>query len=112
MKKPLNEILATITPNTPLDKVLAYCDDVKDLEQILLLVPKGEKKPPLLPEVMKKSALRLLTTSKRNTEEINTAYLQKHLRVTYPQAAALLKYLNPLLRVQQLQFGQAKVRNA
>lgn len=108
MKRPLNEILATITTNTPLDKVLAYCDDAEDLKQILLLMPKGEKTPPLLPEVMKKSALRLLATSKRNTEEIDTTYLQKHLCATYPQALAILKYVTPLLRVQG--YAQAKVR--
>ena len=93
MKKDINEILKAITPQTPIEEVIAYCDSVDDFELILSKLPQTESQPIPISDELKKAALSLVKTNKLNAAEITTSFIQKNLPVTYPQAAALIVWL-------------------
>ena len=97
MKKDLNEILENITPETPLEEVVAYCDNIEDFELIFKSLPKTESKPVQLSEEIKQAALSLVKINKLNEAEITTSYIQRNLSVTYSQAAALVDWLKTSL---------------
>lgn len=94
MKKDINEILKIVTPDTPLKEVIAYCDSLEDFELIFASLPETESKTVLLSGEIKQAALSLVKTNKLNAAEITTAYIQRNLHVTYPQAAALVDWLH------------------
>lgn len=96
MKKDLQEILKIITPDTPLKEVVAYCDNIEDFELIVANLSEMASKPILLSDEIKQAALSLVKINKLNTTEITTSYIQRNLPVTYPQAAALVDWLNTL----------------
>ena len=96
MKKDINEILKTITPNTPIVEVIAYCDTVEDFDLILSKLPITDSMPVPLSDELKKAALSLVKTNKLNAVEITTSYIQKNLPVTHPQAAALEDWLKAI----------------
>lgn len=93
MKKDINDILKAITPETPIEKIIAYCDTVEDFELILSSLPHTGSTPVPLTDELKKAALSLLAKSKLNAVDITTSFIQKNLPVTYPQAAALVDWL-------------------
>ena len=93
MKKDINEILKAITPDTPIKKVVAYCDTVEDFDLILSKLPHTESDPAPLSDELKKAALSLLAQSKLNAADVTTSFIQRNLPVTYPQAAALVDWL-------------------
>lgn len=97
MKKNIEEILKSITLDSPLEGTLAYCDTVEDFELILANLPETESKPVLLSEEIKQAALNLVKTNKLNTAKITTSYIQRNLPVTYPQAAAIVDWLKTSL---------------
>ena len=97
MTKDINEILKAITPDTPIEEIVAYCDAVEDFNLLLSKLPHTEKKPAPLSNELKKAALSLLVQSKLNAAEITTSYIQRNLPVTYPQAAALVDWLKSSL---------------
>lgn len=97
MKKHLQEILNSITPDTPLEEVVAYCDNIEDFELIFNSLPETESKPVQLSEEIKQSTLSLVKTNKLNAAEITTSYLQRNLPIPYPQAAALVDWLHKLV---------------
>ena len=96
MKKDINEILKTITPNTPIEEVIAYCDTVEDFDLILSKLPITDSMPVPLSDELKKTALSLVKTNNLNAAEITTSFIQKNLPVTYPQAAALVDWLKAI----------------
>lgn len=100
MKKDINEILKAITPETPIEEVIAYCDTVEDFNLILSKLPHTENKPVPLSDELKKAAFSLVKTNKLNAAEITTSFIQKNLTVTYPQAAALVDWLKNRLLCQ------------
>lgn len=93
MKKDINDILKTVTPNTPIKKIVAYCDTVEDFELILSALPRPKSEHVPLPDKLKKAALSLIAQYKLNAADITTSFIQKSLPVTYPQAAALVDWL-------------------
>lgn len=97
MKKNLSEILNSITHDTPLEEIVAYCDNIEDFELILKSLPKTESKSVQLPEEIKQAALSVVETNKLNAAEITTAYIQRNLPITYPQAAAIVDWLKSIL---------------
>ena len=96
MKKDINEILKAITPETPIEEVVAYCDTVEDFNLIISKLPHTESKPVPLSDELKKAALNLLVQSKLNAADITTSFIQRNLSVTYPQAAALVDWLKAI----------------
>lgn len=90
MKKNLQEILNSITPDTPLEEVAAYCDNIEDFELIFASLPEIKSKPVQLSAEIKQAALSLVKTNKLNAAEITTSYLQRNLPVTYPQAETIV----------------------
>lgn len=96
MKKDIYEILSTITPETPIEEVAAYCDTIEDFNSILSRLPQTESKPVPISDELKKAALSLLAQSKLNAAEITTSFIQRNLPVTYPQAAALVDWLKSI----------------
>lgn len=93
MKKEIYEILKAITPETPIEEIVACCDTVEDFNLILSKLPHTESKPVRLSDELKKSALSLLIKHNLNAADITTSFIQKNLPVTYPQAAALVDWL-------------------
>jgi len=93
MKKDINEILKTITPQTLIDEVINLCDSIEDFELILANISKTENKSVRLSNEIKETALSLIKTNKLNEAEITTAFIQKSLPVTYPQAVAIVDWL-------------------
>ena len=96
MKKDINEILITITPETPIEEVIAYCDTVEDFDLILSKLPITDSMPVPQSDDLKKAALSLLEKSKLNAAEITTVFIQRNLKVPYPQAAALVDWLKTI----------------
>ena len=96
MKKDINEIVKAITPETPIEEIVAYCDTVEDFNLILSSLPHTGSAPVPLTNDLKKAALNLLCSSKLNAADITTSSIQRNLPVTYPQAAALVDWLNGL----------------
>jgi len=93
MKKDINKILKSITPETPIDEVINLCDRVENFELILANLPKTESMSVQLSDEIKQAALDLFTTNKPDAAQITTSYIQKNLPVTYPQAAAIVDWL-------------------
>ncbi len=93
MKKNIKEILENVTPNTLLKEVIAYCDNMEDVELIIANLPKTKSKPVQLSDEIKQAALSLVKTYKLHMAEITTSYIQRNLPVAYPQAAALVDWL-------------------
>lgn len=93
MKKNIDEILKNVTPNTPLEKITAFCNTIEDFELILSRLPETESKPIQLSEEIKQAALSLVKSNKLNAAQITTSYIQRNLPVTYPQATALVDWL-------------------
>ena len=96
MKKDINEILITITPEMPIEEVIAYCDTVEDFDLILSKLPITDSMPVPQSDDLKKAALSLLEKSKLNAAEITTVFIQRNLKVPYPQAAALVDWLKTI----------------
>jgi len=96
MKKKINELLKTITPQTPIDEVINLCDSVEDVELIMANLPKAENKSVQLSEEIKQAALSLVNLTELNAAEITTSYIQKNLLVTYPQAIAIVEWLKAM----------------
>ena len=96
MKKNINEILKTVTPDTSLEEVITYCDNVEDFELIIANIPEMESKPVQLSEEIKQAALSLIKENKLNATEITTSYIQQNLPVTYPQAVAIVDWLRTI----------------
>ena len=96
MKKDINEILKAITPETPIEKIVAYCDTVEDFDLLLAKLPHTESKPIPLSDELKNAALSLLEQSKLNAADITTSFIQKNLPVTYPQVTALVDWLKSI----------------
>jgi hypothetical protein len=93
MKKDLNEILKNITPDTPIDDVLAYCDSIEDLQLILASMQFEESEQTNLSDEIIQAAFALFENSKLTKEQITTAYIQRNLNVSYPQAVAIVDLL-------------------
>lgn len=93
MKKNLQEILNSITPDTTVEEVIVYCDSMEDFDLILANMAEMRSKPVQLSEEIKQAALSLVKTYKLHMAEITTSYIQQNLPVTYPQAAALVDWL-------------------
>lgn len=92
MKKDINEILSGITPKTPIEEVLAYCDTTEDFELIIKSVSAMDSKAYPLSDELKQTVLRLATIAKEFNKEITACYIQKNLNVPYPQALALYEF--------------------
>lgn len=97
MKKNIKEILKNITPETPIEEVITYCDTVEDFELIISSLPESESNTGQLSEKMQQAALSLFKTNKLNAAKITTAYIQRNLSVTYSQAAAIFDWLKTSL---------------
>lgn len=93
MKKNLQEILNSITPDTTVEEVIVYCDSMEDFDLILANMAEMRSKPVQLSEEIKQAALSLVKTNKLNAAEITTAYIQRNLPVTYPNAVAIVDWL-------------------
>ena len=102
MKKDINDILKSVTPETPIEEVAAYCDTVEDFNLIISKLPHTESKPVTLSDELKKAALSLLTQSKLNAADITTSFIQRNMPVTYPQATALVDWLKLTLQSGKL----------
>lgn len=94
MKKEIKEILKIITPETSIEETISYCNNIEDFEAIIVNLPEMKSKPVLLSKEIKQAALRLVKTNKLNAAQITISFIQRNLPVTYPQAAALVDWLN------------------
>lgn len=93
MKKNIEEILKSITPKTPIEEIISYCNNIEDFEVIIVNLPEMKSKPVLLSGKMKQAALSSVKINKLYAAEITTAYMQRNLSVTYTQAAAIVDWL-------------------
>ena len=92
MRKDINEILSSITPETPIEELLAYCDTTEDFELIIKNLSAMDSKSYPLSDELKQTVLRLATLAKEFNREITACYIQKNLKVPYPQAAAMYEF--------------------
>ena len=93
MKKDIKEILSSITPDSTVDEILAYCDTTEDFELIIKSLPKMESNGVVLSDGLKQRAQRLSVIAKEFNAEITTAYIQRTLKISYKQATAVLDWL-------------------
>ena len=97
MKKNIEEILKSVTPDTPIEEITEYCATVEDFELIISHLPKAESKPIQLSENIKQSALNLVKTNKLKAAQITSAFIQRNMPVSYPKAAAVVDWLKTSL---------------
>ncbi len=93
MKKDINEILSSITPETPIEEVLGYCDTAEDFDLIAKNISTMDSRAFSISDSLKQTVIRLATIAKEENKEITTVYIQKNLKVQYPQALALYEWL-------------------
>ena len=96
MKKNIKEILSSITPETPIEEVVAYCDTVEDLELIIKNLYTMDSKVSPISDKLKQTILRLAIIAREFNQEITACYIQLNLKVPYPQAAALYKFFKSI----------------
>lgn len=93
MKKDLDVILKLITPETPIEKVLGYCDTAEDFDLIVNNISIMDSRAFPISNSLKQTVKKLVTIAKEENKEITTVYIQKNLEVPYPQALALYESL-------------------
>lgn len=93
MKQDINEILSNITPETPIKEIAGYCDTAEDFDLIFKNLFAMDSKTYPLSDELKKTVLRLATIAKEFNKELTACYVQKNLKVPYPQALALYEWL-------------------
>lgn len=93
MKKDLEEILKQITPETAIEEVASYCDTAEDFELIIRNLPAVNSGEVLVSDNLNQKALRLAKIAKSFNQEVTTAYIQKCLKLPYPQALTIYEWL-------------------
>lgn len=94
MKKNIKETLKSVTPETPIEEIISYCDTLEDFELIISRLPEAETKPVQLSEEIKQAALNLVKTNKINAAQITSAFIQKNMPVSYTKAVAIADWLH------------------
>ena len=93
MKKDIKEILSNITPETTIEEVAGYCDTVEDFDLIFKNLSAMECKELPITYELKETVLRMAALAKELNKEITACYVQKNLKVPYPQAVAMYEWL-------------------
>ena len=93
MKKDIKEILDSITPDTTIEEVLAYCDTAEDLDLILKSIPAPDSSSVLLSDKLKQRAQRVATIAKEFNGEVTMCHLQRVLEISFPKAVAIYDWL-------------------